>query len=435
MKVIKFGGASVNSASAVKNVASILKKYENENAVVIFSAMGKMTNAFEEVAKAGYYKKDDFKNLYARVKNYHYDILKELFNDSNHKVFKSIERLFNELKEKISETNNVSFDEFYDRIVPFGELISTTIVSAYLSETGFNILLLDARELVCTDDNFRDASVNWELTNAVIKKKVLSYFERDPGNNPLIITQGFIGGSQDGLPTTLGREGSDFTASVFAYCLDADEVIIWKNVDGLLNADPEFFSNTVKIEKMSYKEAIELSFYGAKILHPKTIKPLQNKNIPLRIKSFSNPQSDGSVIRGNITKKHLPPFIILKQDQVLISFNSLDFSFITERKLYRLFGVFNNYGIKINLMQNSAISFSVCVDEPKEKLQKLINELKYEFEIRYNSNLELITIRHFDEETLENIIKEKKILLEQRSRTTIQLIYIKKALLHRSKAF
>lgn len=422
MKVFKFGGASVNSVDAVKNVSSVLHNYRDEDLVIVISAMGKTTNALEKVADSAFHKKDVLENDIRIVENFHLQILKGLFPNLRHPVYALVSGLFEKIREK-TLTPCDNYDEFYDSIVPFGEIISTTIVSAFLSENGHKNLLLKASEVVVTNARFRDAAVDWSATEEKITSRLNPFFTAAGNQVNHIITQGFIGSAPDGRLTTLGREGSDFTASVFAFCMDAAEVVVWKDVAGLLNADPVYFSDTVKIPALSYREAIELAFFGAKILHPKTIKPLQNKAIPLRIKSFFDPDAEGSVINSGNPSEKFVPFLILKKDQILISFSTRDFSFITEEKLHRLFGEFTRLNIKVNLMQNSAISFTVCVNHPGQKLQLLIGSLKDSFEVKYNEGLELLTIRHFDEETIQRYLSGKKILLEQRSRRTYQAAY------------
>jgi aspartate kinase len=421
MKVFKFGGASVNSATAIINMANILKGYRSGSLIVVFSAMGKMTNAFEEIAAAGFKKSDLLAEKISIVEDFHFQIAEELFDDSHAAVFDELHDIFADLKRAVANLQ-VDFDAYYDSVVCYGEVCSTTINSAFLTSCGITNHLTDAKLFIVTDDNFRDAAINWESScekiNLLFKPEVFS-----TGSSALFITQGFIGSTADGRPTTLGREGSDFTASVLAYCLDAEEVVVWKDVDGLLNADPVYFEDTVKVAQLSYRETIELSFFGAKILHPKTIKPLQNKQIPLRIKSFYKPNEPGSLIHKSHISDHLIPFLILKKDQMLISFSTKDFSFITEENMQKLFGEFSLMNIKVNLMQNSAISFTVCVNNPGEKLQALIERLGNDFEIFYNGQLELLTIRHFDDKILEKYLVNCEILLEQRSRRTIQVAF------------
>lgn len=420
MKIFKFGGASVNSAEAVKNVADILENYRNEKLFLVFSAMGKTTNALEQLVYAALYSPAQTSTHLTAIKDFHLNIIQQLFSNKAHPVFDETASLFRRLTLALTETE-CGYDEFYDRVTPFGEMLSTTIVGSFLKDQGFILSEAPAGEIIITNSRFRDASVNWKVTAEKLNEKVDALINGLGCN--MLITQGFIGATAKGQPTTLGREGSDFTASVLAYCLDADEVVVWKDVDGLLNADPAHFSETVKIDHISYHEIIELSFYGAKILHPKTIKPLQNKNIPLRIKSFFNPSSTGTCINHQNSGDTQTPFLIKKQNQMVISFISKDFSFITEDKLHRLFGVFNRLNIKINLMQNSAISFTIVTNHPAGKLQMLMDELSNEFDIRYNAHIELLTIRNFSEALISRMLDGRKILLEQRSRRTIQVAY------------
>lgn len=418
MIVHKFGGASVNSAAAIRNVASILNKQKPDGQVLVFSAMGKTTNAMEELVHEAYHQLPALENKIETVVNDHRQIIEELFGSESNPASEYLTETEQQIR-LICKKPDCSYDEFYDRIVPFGELLSTFIISRYLNEKGLDNRLIPAFELIQTDKRFRDAGLNWEATCRSIGNIYRKY------SGQLLVTQGFIGSSQCGKPTTLGREGSDFTAAVLAYCLDAQKMVVWKDVEGLLNADPVFFKNTVSIEQISYREAIELSYFGAKILHPKTIKPLQNKNIPLIIKSFFNPEYRGSLIHESIASDHLMPFFILKQDQMLISFSTRDFSFITEDNLKRLFEVFDQRNIRINMMQNSAISFSVCINNPQEKLLLLLDDLSNEFDIRYNQGLELLTIRHFTEEVIDEHLEGCQIFLEQRSRRTFQVVYKK----------
>ena len=422
MKVFKFGGASVKDAEAIKNVASIIRVYPGQELVVVFSAMGKITNAMEEVAFSAFHHKPDLEEKIAVIKDFHQQILDELFQDAENPVHNLLDGLIGNIRDYASNSN-FGFDEFYDRIVSYGELISTAIISAWFDETELKNILIPAPTLIKTNNHFRNASVNWQKTGELIGKQITKIFTENPGY--IVITQGFIAGTPEGKRTTLGREGSDFTASVFAYCLDAESLTVWKDVVGLLNAHPVFFHNTQKIERLSFRETIELSFYGAKVLHPKTIKPLQNKNIPLEIKSFYKPHEPGSIIHSSEKSDSLLPFLILKKNQMLVSFSAKDFSFVTEDKLQRLFGVFHQQNIRINLMQNSAISFTVCINDPGERISEIIAQLKDEFEIRYNQGLELLTIRHFNEELVKKHVSNCKIYLEQRSRKTIQVAYKK----------
>jgi aspartate kinase len=420
MKVFKFGGASVNSAGAVRNVATILRNFESEHLALVFSAMGKTTNAMERFVEAAFAQLPETQSRLAGVLDYHMEIATGLFDNISHPVFEQIKRIFENISTSAALVD-CTFDEFYDRIVPMGEMLSTTIIANYLNSRGTNVCVIPAGEIIITSNRFRDAAPQWEKTAALIREKAGEVFDKK--GCMAMITQGFIGASVDGRSTTLGREGSDFTASILAYCLDADEVIVWKDVDGLLNADPACFSNTISIDHISYHEAIELSFFGAKILHPKTIKPLQNKAIPLRIKSFYYPELPGTLIDSEKTADSKVPFLIKKSDQMVISFVSKDFSFVAEDRLHRLFGVFNQMNIKINLMQNSAISFTIITNHLKEKLNMLTGALNDEFDIRYNEGIELLTIRNFNDAIVAEMLTGRTVLLEQRSRKTLQVAY------------
>ncbi len=422
MKVFKFGGASVNSADAVKNIAKILDKYSNKKVLVVVSAMGKTTNALEKLTQAYFYKSNEANVLLNEVREYHFQIIKALFNDKKHKVFSDIKIIFEELLYKLVSQPSDNYDFEYDQIVSNGELISTKIVSHYLSYKGINNQWLDAREIIKTDTTYREGKVNWQETMHKTNNLVIPFFEDINLSRHLIITQGFIGSTLDEHAITLGREGSDYSAAIFAHSLDATEMIIWKDVPGLLNADPKFFEDTHKLDSISYHEAIELAYYGATIIHPKTIKPLQNKKIPLYVKSFLHPEKEGSIISNCKKADGWIPSFIFKQEQALISISPKDFSFIAEKNLSDIFGIFSGNKIKINLMQNSAISFSVCVDSNVNRFDTLIKALQKNYKVRYNLQLDLITIRHYDQFTIDKVVDNRKILLEQRSRTTAQLV-------------
>lgn len=421
MKVFKFGGASVKDADAVRNVAAILRKYENEKLVVVISAMGKTTNAFEKVL-ASWFDNSPAKNAYLQeVSDYHTRIVDGLFPDKSVPVYDEIKKLFGELETYISQPPRFAFDKEYDQIVSYGEILSTIIIHNYLRDYGIPCNFFDVRKLIFTDSNFREGRINWEATTKNIQDEIGPVLNL-PGNQ-VILTQGFLGSDPDGFTTTLGREGSDFSAAIFSFALDAEEMIIWKDVPGLLNADPKYFSKTEKLGQISYREAIELAYFGASIIHPKTIKPLQNKNIPLRIKSFVDPVSEGSLIHLNTSSDSLIPSFIFKVDQVLISISPRDFSFIDEQNLSEILGIFAGLGVRINLMQNSAISFSVCVDNNERRLKQLFETLGKKYNVRYNTGLELITIRHYDQATIDRVLEdEKTILLEMRTRSTAQMV-------------
>jgi aspartate kinase len=415
MKIFKFGGASIKDADSVRNIPKILSRYPGEQLVIIVSAMGKTTNALELLAEAAYHDDPATDQLYRELYANHMDIATALFANGKHSVFEQLEDIFTSLQSRLStpslRQHRDTYDMYYDQVVPAGELLSTRIISAFLEDEGIVNTWLDARELVITDSIYRAARVDWDRTADNIRKKCVG---------DRIISQGFIG-SDGKYSTTLGREGSDFTAAIFAHVLDAEEVVVWKDVPGYMNADPQYFSDTVKLDRISYSESIELSFYGAKIIHPKTIRPLKNKNIPLRVKSFLDPTAEGSLIQGDQGADALVPSCIIKEKQVLVSISSRDFSFIAEDHLHRIFGIFASHRCGINLMQNSAISFSVCIDD-NERLQDLIGELQDDFRIRYNKGLRLITIRHYDDDTIDRLTSGKKIFLEQKSRLTAQYV-------------
>ncbi|HBZ67230.1 MAG TPA: aspartate kinase [Bacteroidales bacterium] len=421
VKVFKFGGASVRDAAAVRNLASIVQHYSNDNLVVVISAMGKTTNALELVADACFRRDDALSQHLDAVVAYHRVIVADLFGDEDDAVRAEVDLLFDELVKLTQQSCGQPFDMMYDQIVPFGELISTTIISCYLNQENIPNRWLDARQLVFTDDNWRNAHVIWDTTRAAINHAVtLSSGDTDRGC--LFITQGFIGREPSGFMTTLGREGSDFTAAVLAWSLEATDVTIWKDVPGLLNADPKHFPDTVKLDQISYEEAIELSYYGATIIHPKTIKPLQNRKIPLYVRSFLNPSAPGSVIGDFMESRPDVPSFIFKSDQVLISIAPRDFSFIAENNLQIIFGVFSTEGVRINLMQNSAISFSVCVDGDARRIPRVISQLNASFKVRYNEGLQLITIRRYTQGVIDHVVAGRTILVEQRSRLTAQLV-------------
>lgn len=419
MKVFKFGGASVKNAEAVKNVGKVINLF-NDDLVVVISAMDKTTNALEKVVES--YMNNDglsFENLQL-VKDFHYHIMDELFDDKKHPVFEEIHNTFVEIEWEIEDAPTRSYDYVYDQIVSVGEVISTKIISAYLNLIGLKNKWVDVRNIIQTDNSHRDARVNWELTENLVKKEL--QLATDKTSKTVFVTQGFIGSSSENFTTTLGREGSDFTAGILAFCLNAESVTIWKDVPGMLNADPKWFNETQQLKNISYHEAVELAYYGASVIHPKTIKPLQNKNIPLYVKSFLNPTAEGTVINNNSTHDESISSFIIKKNQVLISIESKDYSFIIENNLSQIFGIFSNNGVKINLMQNSAISFSVVVDNNPQKMPQLINELKPFYKVLYNENLDLVTIRHYNQPAIDKVVDGKIVLLEQKSRNTIRMV-------------
>lgn len=419
MKVYKFGGASVKDAESVRNVKEIISSI-NDDLMVIISAMGKMTNAFEKVVN-NYMQGAGTGQDYNEIKSFHDKIISDLELTEDEYFLSLYEKLFDKLVSKISEAPTYNYDYEYDQIVSFGELISTTIVSGYLNAGGVDNEWIDARKIVRTDDVYREGKVDWELTQALFNSKTGGFYQNSD-KRTICITQGFIGHTDTGQTTTLGREGSDYSAGIAAWCLDAESVTIWKDVPGMLNADPKYFNNTERLPKISFREAIELSYYGASVIHPKTIKPLQNKDIPLFVKSFVNPDAEGTVIQKDIESDHLIPSYIFKNDQVLISISPKDFSFIVEGNLRDIFEALHQSKIKVNLMQNSAISFSICVNEEENKMNHLIELLGEMYEVRYNTNLQLMTVRHYNEEILATLKGEKEVLLEQRSRHTTRFV-------------
>ncbi len=414
MLVFKFGGASVKNAEAVRNISKILGLY-NENVIVVISAMGKTTNALERLTES-YFKSDsDMLEALQEVKTFHYKITDDLFTDKSHKIYKELDKIFDDLERHLHRQPSLNYDYEYDQIVPWGEILSTLIVSAHLNQIETINYWTDIRNSIKTDSMFRDARVDYEQSEPLVKQNFS--FEQ----NKLYITQGFIGSDINNINTTLGREGSDYTAAVLAYLLNAEYVVIWKDVPGILNADPKYFDKTEKLDKLSYVDAIELTYYGASVIHPKTIKPLQNKNIQLYVKSFIEPENEGTVI-GNYTYEKLIPSFIFKVDQVLINISPKDFSFIAEDNLKIIFGLFAKFNVKINLMQNSAISFKVCVNFDKVHVPKLLIELQKKFNVSSDSGLELITIRFYDNATIARVIQDKTVIMEQKNSKTIQMI-------------
>lgn len=413
MKVFKFGGASVKDAAGVRNLAQIVRTQTENGVIVVVSAMGKTTNALELVARAyADHKPDEALVHWQLIKTYHEDILRNLAGADWPMTFRAAYGTFLWVETVLHQTPDGPFDQLYDQIVSVGEILSTQIVAAYCGA-----IWADARELVHTDATFREGKVDWQETQRAIRQ-----FVNERESSPVIVTQGFIGqATGTGLTTTLGREGSDYTAAIFAYCLDAESVTIWKDVPGVLNADPKYFDETVLLDRLTYQDAIELAYYGATVIHPKTIKPLQNKGIPLYVRSFLKPEAPGTAI-GNFDV-HLPtPSFIFKVNQTLVSLHPKDFSFIAEDNLSQIFGQFAQAGVKINLMQNTAISFSVVVDPNPDRIPPLLEHLRQTFRVNYNEGLELITIRYYDQATIDRVLVEKTLLLEQKSRYTVQLV-------------
>lgn len=419
MKVFKFGGASVKDAEAVKNVASIVQLYDGEKLGIVISAMGKTTNAMEEIVKA-LWERDQalFNKRIDERRAFHDQIMTELFGEGDHEIKGEINGIFDQLKEKFDERVPDNFDFEYDQVVSLGEVISTKIVNAYLQIVGVKSHWADARALIRTDRKYREAEVDWDRTEQLFQEQFMPLLEE----GDVAITQGFIGHTSEGFTTTLGREGSDFTAGIMAYCCQAESVTIWKDVPGMLNADPKWFDNTIKLDQISFREAIELAYYGASVIHPKTIKPLQNREIPLYVKSFVNPKEDGTVIQSSMTNDHLIPSFIFKMNQALFSFTPKDFSFIVEKNLSDIFGRLAKANAKINIMQNSALNFSILVDGDKVDADQILELFEDSYHVKYNDNLELVTIRHYDQATIDRVTVDKDILLRQMTRETARLV-------------
>ncbi len=415
MIVFKFGGASVSSAKAIDNLAGILSAY-NEKIVVVISAFGKMTNALEALLAAWFDNSPERFSRFISIKEYHSEIIRELFSNSDHQVYEVFTRLTALIEKKIADPPSCDYDYEYDQLVSFGEILSTKIISLYLESKGIRNNWVDARKWLITDGTFREANVDFELTGENLRELI----KNDDAD--ILLTQGFIGGTVDGATTTLGREGSDYTASIAANLTDAESMVVWKDVPGILTADPFYFPDAQKLDELSYQEAIELSFYGAKVIHPKTIKPLQNKSIPLLVKSFADPAASGTIIHGGDQPAVDKPILIVKREQLLISLTPRDFSFIVEECLSRIFFLFFKYRMKVNLIQHSAISITICLDNNGPFVENLLNEIKNDFRVLYNKGLELITIRHYDTEVIQRYTSKREVLVEQRSRNTVMYV-------------
>ena len=415
MKVFKFGGSSVKNAEGVKNILAVLKTTEEKDLVVIVSAMGKITNQLELIVSNYFSNSNEVKSSIAQVYDYHFQIISDLFSNTSHPIFNVLLKYKNELQFLLGNNKSTDHSFVYDQVVSFGELISTTIISHYLSDKGLENKFLDVRSCIKTNTDYRDAIVDWEETQKNIIESV--------PKKGICITQGFIASENShNFTTTLGREGSDYTAAIFAYCLNAQSVTIWKDVPGILNADPRHFKKTQLLHHISYREAIEMAFYGATVIHPKTLQPLQRKEIPLYVKSFFNPKDDGTCVGKGIALDPLVSCFILKKNQVLISLSSLDFSFMMENNIGDVFKQLYQYKMKVNLIQNSAISFSVCVDNKFNKLELLLGKLRETFRVTWNEDVVLYTIRHSKTSEIKELLRGKEMLLKQGNRETIQIV-------------
>ena len=417
MRVFKFGGASVKDAKGVKNLYKVLKYTGYNDTIIVVSAMGKMTNSFEKLVDLYFENRIKIGMHLNLIKNFHQKIIDGLFFNYHEAVYSDVKKIFSDLHKFLKKTNFQNYSFVYDQIVSYGEILSTTIIFNYLKNKGLDISFIDARNCIITDNNYRDSNLDWNLT----VKKINIEIEKGKS----YITQGFISSDNKGNTTTLGREGSDYSASIFAYSLNANDVTIWKDVPGVLNADPRFFSDTTLLTNISYSEAIELAFYGASVIHPKTLQPLQRKNIPLYVKSFLNPKMDGTTVSKGVKIKPLIPCFILKPNQTLLKLSSLDFSFIVEKNISQIFELLHKYQMKVDMIQNSAISFSVCVNNKFGRLDDLVKNLNTKFKVDVNENVDLYTVRHFNQKSIDKIKNNgKKILLEQRANQIVQFVTI-----------
>ena len=414
MQILKFGGASVRDADGVRNLEKVLQSVGTEKTLIVISAMGKTTNALEKVIEHYFNSKHELQSSIQDVKKYHNGILLELFENESHEVFKVVTALFRELSEFFDRNKSPDYSFVYDQTIGFGELISTTIVSYYLNHKGVKNKWLDVRELIKTNSYYRNAKVEWALTQSKISEAI--------DEKALHITQGFLGSDGNNFTTTLGREGSDYTAAIFAFCLNAKSVTIWKDVPGVLNADPRFFENPTLLDSLSYEEAIELSYYGASVIHPKTLQPLQQKEIPLYVKCFLKPKNKGTKVGKSLDLSPNVPCYILRKDQILITVSSLDFSYIVEENISHIFKLLHLYKMKVRSIQNSAISFSVCIENSYNHLEPLILQLKAKYNVRLDKAVDLYTIRHYTTDAIEEIQKNKTVLMKQITPKTVQII-------------
>lgn len=421
MKVFKFGGASVKDAPAIENLKNILQRYENEQLVVVISAMGKTTNFMEKMLDAYYHAPENVPALLSELRTQHESVAEQLMGADNPFLPHS-ERIFTLLNEQLQRPTSDNFDYDYDRIVSFGELLSTTLIATYLNTQGIETQWLDARQLVRTDNTYREGHVDWAVTQKLVCNTINPYFQNR--THGIVLTQGFIAGTAENQTTTLGREGSDYSAAILAYTLDAECVTVWKDVPGILNADPKRFADAVKIDKLTYHETVELAYYGASVIHPKTLKPLHNKQIPLFVKSFFHPETEGSMITKDADLTEVPSFIV-KDNQLLISVSPRDFSIIGVENLSIILDILAKYRVKINLIQNSALTFSVCTDNVPFRLKPCIEALQEEFIVKFNDGIRLVTIRHYDaesEKTILNMFDNEEVIIRQSNRHTIQMI-------------
>ncbi|HOZ50882.1 MAG TPA: aspartate kinase [Chitinophagaceae bacterium] len=419
MKVFKFGGASIETVERAKNIASLIQDFANEKLIVVISAKGKTTNALEKIVNA-YAKSDvvEAKKLFAELENDHKQYAFDLLGFRSEPLEQKLNELCTEVEWVLGENYDKPFDYYYDQIVSVGELLSTSIIAAYLNQIGISTSWIDVRDIMKTDDVYRDAGIQWEKTEKLAKDA----FNKEFATKNIVVTQGYIGSTDDNATATLGREGSDYSAAVFANIMDAESATIWKDVPSLLNADPKIFPNTIAIEEITFHEVIEMAYYGAQVIHPKTIKPLQNKNIPLYVKCFLDKNLKGTLIHNSTKPIQYPPIMVLKMNQILLQVNTRDYSFMTEDNLSKVYELFHDCKIKINLIQNAAISFVACVDSNLDRLEDLLKVLEKDYDVKRNENLYLFTVRHYTQEVLDQELKNRTILLEQKTRHTIQMV-------------
>ncbi|MDD2277835.1 MAG: aspartate kinase [Bacteroidales bacterium] len=417
VRVFKFGGASVRSAEGVKNLVAIINEYRGP-LIVVVSAMGKVTNLLERILKNYIEKNDALWQDFEELRQFHLNIVDNLFSKKENTCKQKAEKFLVDVETLLKSQPKGDFNYSYDQLVCYGELLSTTIIADYAESVGVDSRWIDIRTALRSDETYREGNIDFDVSQR-LSTKIFNYTASSPR---VYITQGFIAGTSKGTTTTLGREGSDYTAAILANLLNASDVTIWKDVEGVLNADPRTFANTIKLNRVSFKEAIELAYCGAQIIHPKTIKPLQNKSIKLYVKSFLKPFAEGTLVYQTDSAIIYPPLLIQKTNQVLISLTPLDFSFVIEDCLSRIFGILFRNRVKVNLVQSSAISFSICVDDEEHFLPGAIDELNHDFAVRYNKGLELLTIRHFTNEVILEHTKGKNIYLEQKTRSTIRLV-------------
>jgi aspartate kinase len=415
-KVFKFGGASVKDKTGFENVANIIRRFQHETPVVVISALGKTTNALEDIVRSWYTGKGNTRDLLQKLQKQHEEIASSLIPDATD-ILTEINDTLVEIDWIIEEKPEESFDYYYDQIVSIGEILSTKIMAAYLISIGLPAIWVDARDCIHTDNTYRDARILWDQTQKKTVQKMSPLIEQ----GKIIITQGFIGSSSENFTTTLGREGSDYTAAILSYCLDAKSMHIWKDVPGVLTADPRLFADVLKLPRLSYKEAIEMTYYGAKVIHPKTIKPLQNKNIPLYVRPFDDPESEGTLI-SDVLELSYPPVIVIEPNQCLLHISSNDFSFVAEHHLSSIFALLDKHRIKVNMMRNTAISFSICTNYFPDKIKLFETELGSDFRCVIDEDLELITIRHYNDETLQAMKLNRLVLMEERLHKTIQMV-------------